>query len=78
MRIETKEVHHEETRLLTVCRLAVDVDFRGGSEAETFMKAMDQVSPEFMENAIQWMKETYGSPPGLYHPGTGRDGSGDS
>ena len=26
------------------------------------MKTMDQVSPEFMENAIQWMKETYGSP----------------
>ena len=23
---------------------------------------MDQVFPEFMENAIQWMNETYGSP----------------
>lgn len=25
---------------------------------------MDQVFPEFMENAIQWMNETYGSPLG--------------
>ena len=33
-------------------------------EVETFMKAMDQVFPEFMENAVQWMKETYGSPLG--------------
>ena len=33
-------------------------------EVETFMKTMDQVFPEFMENAIQWMKETYGSPLG--------------
>ena len=31
-------------------------------EVETFMKTMDQVYPEFMENAIQWMTETYGSP----------------
>jgi protein-tyrosine phosphatase len=33
-------------------------------EVETFLKIMDQVSPEFMENAIQWMIETYGSPLG--------------
>jgi len=33
-------------------------------EVETFMKTMDQVSPEFMENAIRWMNETYGSPLG--------------
>lgn len=33
-------------------------------EVETFMKTMDQVYPEFMENAIQWMTETYGSPLG--------------
>ena len=33
-------------------------------EVETFLKTMDQVSPEFMENAIQWMNETYGSPLG--------------
>ena len=33
-------------------------------EAETFMKTMDQVSPEFMEKAIQWMNETYGTPLG--------------
>ena len=31
-------------------------------EVETFIKSMDQVSPEFMENAIRWMTETYGSP----------------
>lgn len=28
------------------------------------MKTMDQVYPEFMENAIQWMNETYASPLG--------------
>jgi hypothetical protein len=28
------------------------------------MKSMDQVFPEFMENAIQWMTEAYGSPLG--------------
>ena len=28
------------------------------------MKTVGQVSPEFMENAIQWMTETYGSPLG--------------
>ena len=36
----------------------------GEDELETFMKTMDQVFPEFMENAIQWMTETYGSPLG--------------
>ncbi|MBR3018659.1 MAG: tyrosine-protein phosphatase [Clostridia bacterium] len=36
----------------------------GEDELETFMKSMDQVFPEFMENAIQWMTETYGSPMG--------------
>ena len=36
----------------------------GEDELETFMKSMDQVFPEFMENAIQWMTETYGSPLG--------------
>lgn len=33
-------------------------------ELEAFMKVMDQVFPDFMENAIQWMTETYGSPLG--------------
>ena len=36
----------------------------GEDELDTFMKMMDQVYPEFMENAIQWMTETYGSPLG--------------
>lgn len=36
----------------------------GKDEIETFMKSMDQVFPEFMENAIQWMTEAYGSPMG--------------
>lgn len=36
----------------------------GEDELETFMKTMDQVFPEFMENAIQWMTETCGSPLG--------------
>ena len=36
----------------------------GEEELETFMKNMDQVFPEFMENAIQWTTETYGSPLG--------------
>ena len=36
----------------------------GEDELDTFMKTMDQVYPEFMENAIQWMNETYGSPLG--------------
>lgn len=36
----------------------------GEDELDTFMKAMDQVYPEFMENAIHWMTETYGSPLG--------------
>ena len=36
----------------------------GEDELETFMKSMDQVFPEFMENAIQWMTETYCSPLG--------------
>lgn len=33
-------------------------------ELDTYMKTMDQVFPEFMENAIEWMTETYGSPMG--------------
>ena len=33
-------------------------------ELETFMKAMDQVSPECMSTAIRWMTEIYGSPLG--------------
>ncbi len=36
----------------------------GEDELEAFMKTMDQVFPEFMENAIHWMTETYGSPLG--------------
>ena len=36
----------------------------GEDELETYMKTMDQVFPEFMANAIQWMTETYGSPLG--------------
>ena len=36
----------------------------GEDELDAYMKAMDQVFPEFMENAIQWMTETYGSPLG--------------
>lgn len=36
----------------------------GEDELETFMKSMDQVFPAFMENAIQWMTEAYGSPLG--------------
>ena len=36
----------------------------GEDELDTFMKTMDQVYPEFMENAIRWMNETYGSPLG--------------
>lgn len=36
----------------------------GEDELETFMKSMDQVFPEFMANAVQWMTETYGSPMG--------------
>ena len=33
-------------------------------ELDAYMKTTDQVFPEFMENAIQWMSETYGSPNG--------------
>ena len=36
----------------------------GEEEVDLFMKTMDQVYPEFMENAIQWLNETYGSPLG--------------
>ena len=38
----------------------------GVSEAEldVFMATMDQVFPAFLENAIAWMTETYGSPLG--------------
>lgn len=36
----------------------------GEDELDEFMKTMDQVYPEFMANAIQWMTETYGSPMG--------------
>ena len=36
----------------------------GEDELDTFMKSMDQVYPEIMEKAIQWMNETYGSPLG--------------
>ena len=36
----------------------------GEDELEAFMKTTDQVFPEYMENAIQWMAETYGSPLG--------------
>ena len=34
----------------------------GEDELDTYMKAMDQVYPEFMANTVQWMTETYGSP----------------
>ena len=34
----------------------------GEDELDTYMKTMDQVYPELMANAIQWMTETYGSP----------------
>ena len=36
----------------------------GEDELDAYMKTMDQVSPEFMTNAIQWMTETCGSPLG--------------
>ena len=36
----------------------------GEDELDAYMRTMDQVYPEFMENAIQWMTETYGSPLG--------------
>ena len=36
----------------------------GEDELATFMKTMDQVFPEFMENAIQWMTVACGSPLG--------------
>ena len=36
----------------------------GEDELDEYMKSMDQVFPEFMANAIQWMTETYGSPLG--------------
>ncbi len=36
----------------------------GEDELDDYMKSMDQVYPEFMANAIQWMTETYGSPLG--------------
>ena len=43
----------------------------GEEEIETFMKSMDQVFPEFMENAIRWMTETYGSPLGYINQALG-------
>ena len=36
----------------------------GEDELDEYMKSMDQVYPEFMQNAIQWMTETCGSPLG--------------
>ena len=36
----------------------------GEDELDTYMKSMDQVYPEFMANAVQWMTETYDSPMG--------------
>ena len=32
-----------------------------GDELETFMHAMDEVDPQYMINALDWMKEHYGS-----------------
>lgn len=32
-----------------------------GEELVRFMKAMDEVDPQYMTNAINWMKENYGS-----------------
>ena len=32
-----------------------------GDELETFMYAMDEVDPQYMINALDWMKENYGS-----------------
>ena len=49
----------------------------GKDELDEYMKSMDQVYPEFMENAIQWMPGAYGSSPGLYHAGIACDGTGD-
>ena len=43
----------------------------GEDEIDEYMKAMDQVYPEFMANAIQWMNETYGSPLGYITQGLG-------
>ena len=36
----------------------------GEDELDEYMKSMDQVYPKFMQNAIQWMTETCGSPLG--------------
>lgn len=32
-----------------------------GEQLETMMRAMDEVDPQYMRNALDWMKETYGS-----------------
>lgn len=32
-----------------------------GDELETFMYAMDKVNPQFMQSALDWMRENYGS-----------------
>ncbi len=32
-----------------------------GEELDTMMKAMDEVDPQYMTNALYWMKENYGS-----------------
>ena len=34
----------------------------GEEELDAYMKTMDQVYPEFLANAVQWMTETCGSP----------------
>lgn len=43
----------------------------GEDEIDEYMKVMDQVYPEFMANAIQWMNETYDSPLGYITQGLG-------
>lgn len=46
-----------------------------GAELETYLRAMDEVDPRYMINALNWMKEHYGSAMGYIHEALGIDKS---
>ena len=54
-------------RLIEGERQALIAQGLSGEALETAILAMDQVEPQYMVNALDWMKETYGSVMGYIH-----------
>ena len=54
-------------RLIEGERKALIAQGLSGEALETAILAMDQVEPQYMVKALDWMKETYGSVMGYIH-----------